>query len=259
MQVVVRALTVLTYLSEHPEGKTLQGISDALSMPVATVHRLLGTLTAEEFTVRGAERCYTLGSASLGLSKGVRRAAEVARPFMRRLSEQTQETVFLSELVGNRVVCVGLVEGSRPLRLFVRIGQEMPVHAAASARSVLAFQPDDLVNGILAGNELVRFRPGTPTTVAAVRAHLAKIRDRGFDVCDEELDPNVVAISAPVWGASGTVVAGLTLAAPRNRMDSVTLKREVLLVTRTAKELSASLGFTTRPPGIALPSDGGGA
>lgn len=244
MQVVVRALSVLAHLANHPEGQTLQELADGLQLPVATAHRLLAVLGAEEYVVRAGEgKRYKLGASALALSRGIRRNSEAAEPYMQALSDQTQETVFLAELVGTRVVCVALVEGTRPLRLFVRVGQEMPVHAAASARSLLAFQPDGLVDAVLAEHELTRFTPETPASMAAVKRHLMLVRERGYDLCDQELDPNVVAVSAPVRAGDGKVTASVTLAAPRDRIDSVTRKRHIALIQRTASSISAAVGF----------------
>lgn len=243
MQVVVRALKVLRHLGVHREGQTLQELSDALETPVATMHRLLAVLVGQEFVARSEEtKQYTLGPSSLALAQGVRRVADVARPQLRGLSAATGETVFVTELVGDRAVCVALEEGTRPLRLFVRIGQELPMHAAASARALIAFLDETKVDGILGSRDLARFTDETPSTVSAVRAHLNDVRERGYDTCDQELDPNVWAVGAPIRDSSGAVVASVSLASPADRMDSVTRKRVIGLVGEAADAISASLG-----------------
>lgn len=249
MRLVVRALTVLDYLSENSDGRTLQDISDGLDIPVATAHRLLAVLHEQEFVVRNSvDRHYKLGPAAFRLATGIRRAANVAREHMERLTEATGETVFLSELIDSRVVCVGLVDGARPLHLFVRIGKEMPVHAAASARALMAFQPAKRIDELLLNHELVRYRQGTQTTPEAVKSRLALIRQRGYDVCKDELDPNIVAVGAPVRTAGGQVVASVTIAAQHDRMDPVTLRREILLVRKTAAAVSAGMGYRCPSP-----------
>lgn len=244
MQVVVRALAVLRLLGAHREGQTLRELSDNLDIPIATVHRLMAVLAAEEFVVRTAEsKRYVLGSAALSLAQGVRRVADVARPHMQALSAQTEETVFLTELVGHRAVCVALVDGTRPLRLFVRVGQELPVNAAASARALLAFQTERVIDSVLTAHELAQYTDDTPATISAVKEHLAEVRQLGYDVCDDELDPNVVAIGAPIYASDGTVLASVTLAAPQERMGSLARKREAARVVETARAISAGLGF----------------
>lgn len=243
----MRAMSVLSYLGEHRDGLTLRALSDDLHIPVATAHRMLAALEEQEFVLRDPQtRRYTVGAAALGLAKAARLPAEVVPPFGRRLATITGETVFMTQLVGARVVCVWLDEGKRPFRLLVRVGQEMPAHAAASARCLLAFQPRELVDGILAGQELVRYQERTSTTVAAVRSRMSQIRDRGYDVSWGELDAKVAAASAPVRSAAGDVVAALTIAAMHERVDQPMLLRRVRLVCEASAAVSEALGYRAK-------------
>lgn len=246
MRLVVRTLAVLRHLADRPEGQSLVELSGALDAPLPTLHRLMAVLVTQEFVVRSLkDKRYTLGPAAVSLNRGMRRVEEIARPHMAELSAQTQETVFLTEMVGRRAVCTALVDGSRPLRLSVRVGQELPIHAAASARAILAFLPEGEVDQLLAAHELVRFTDDTPHTVSAVKEHLDEVARRGFDVCDQELDLNVIAISAPVRSKIGTVTASLTLAAPRDRMSTLIRRRWTAQVLDAANAISTESGHSS--------------
>jgi len=250
MQLVIRTLAVLRHLADRPEGRSLMDIAGAVEAPLPTLHRLMTVLVAEEFVAKSPDtRRYTLGSGAVSLHRGMRRLEEVARTHMGELSAATQETVFLTELVGYRAVCTGLVDGSRPLRLSVRVGQELPVHAAASARTLLAFLPAGDVEEVLSSHELTQFTDDTPHTISAVKRHLREVARRGFDVCDQELDLGVVAISAPVRSQTGRVIASLTLAAPKDRISALTRRRWIGQVLAAADAVSTDLGHV--PPGPA--------
>ena len=247
MQVVVRALRVIQYLGTRTQGVTLGELSDHFGVAPATMHRLMAVLTEHEFAVRtGDSKQFSLGPAALSLAQATRHVADVARPHMQDLSASTGETVFLTELVGRRAVCVALVDGTRPLRLFVRVGQELPLNAAASARVLLAFQGEAQIDELLEAHDLMRFGPGTPTTSAAIKAHLVEVVRQDYDLCDGELDANVVAVAAPIRGREGDVVASLTAACPSNRMDPLARKRLISLVQDAAARISAGIGYS--PP-----------
>ncbi len=242
MQLIRRALAVLTRLGEERE-LTMQQLSTALGVPMPSMHRLLATLSEEEYVVRNEQRAYALGPAALALARGARPLEDVARPAMRELSETTGETVFLTTLVGKRAICTAMVDGSRAVRLFVTVGQSMPFHAAASARSMLAYQPPHVVAELLA-SPLTRFAAGTPSTLDEVLAHLDKVRRDGYDVCRDELDPHVLAVSAPIRLASGSVGASVTLAAPSERHGDVEAewgKRLIATADRISRELGSPL------------------
>lgn len=256
MQVVRRALQVLRVLSDHQDGLTLQDLSRELSSPPATMHRLLAVLEDERFVVRSATtKRYSLGADAFLLALTAKHVAEVAREELAALSRSNGETAFVSELVGDRAVCTALVEGSRPLRLFVRVGQELPLHAAASSRAIIAFLDQEYVAEVLRRSDLVRFTDETPGTVDETLAHLLVVRSQGFDLCEEELDPNVWAVGAPIRDHIGNVVASVTVAGPVERIDAVTRRKVIGDVRAAADAISRQIGFRDK---AAQAAQGGG-
>lgn len=248
MQPVVRALNVLRLLASHAGGLTLQELGDALDIPPGSMHRLLAVLSAEQFVSRSpTNRRYFLGPAARQLAdSGSAQHRLLVSPHraLTELARQSQETVFLTELVGDRALCVALVEGRHPLRLFVRIGQDMPLHAAASARTLLADRTDEEARLMLAGNPLTSYTESTPSSVEQVLEHLAVIRTRGYDVCEDELDRGVWAVSAPIHMSTGRVCTSITLAAPGDRLATPRMRKEARdAVLAAAATMAADLGY----------------
>lgn len=218
MQLVKRTVGVLRSLARRPDGAVLQEIATDMDIPLSTAHRLLAVLVAEEFVIRD-ERTYRLGPEALRLSSAARSLHQVARPHLTRLSTTTGETVFLAELVNDRVLCTAMAPGSHALRLFVHVGQELPLNAAAGARAILAHLPLEEARRLLTGEALTSFTVDTPDSAAAVLDLLDTVRSRGYDVCDGELDANVVAVGAAIRTGHG-VTASLTVAAPPDRLQA---------------------------------------
>ncbi|MGQ4487844.1 IclR family transcriptional regulator [Streptomyces sp. SAS_281] len=250
MQVVIRALNVLRALAPKTRGATLQELHEELDIPVGSLHRVLATLTEQDFVTRSpANRRFFLGQEARRLAdQNADRSALLfaPHPAISAAAEASGETVFLTELIGDRAVCVALSEGRHPLRLFVRIGQEMPLHAAASGRSLLSHLPERAVQDLVGKRPLTAFTADTPTTVEAVLEHLALVRARGYDVCDDELDRGVWAVAAPVFTSTGTTAASVTLAAAGGRMrDPLVRATAVQTVLTAARALSDGLGFTS--------------
>lgn len=247
MQPVVRTLNVLRVLGQAERGMSLQELCDVLSIPLGSMHRVLSVLSDERFITRSqTNKKYFLGPAARELAnEGTRpHGALVApHPALGNLADVTGETVFMTELVGDRAICISLVEGQYPLRLFVRIGQEMPLHAAASARVLLADLDDSTVIGLLARHPMTAFTKETPATIEDVVEHLTMIRARGYDVCDDELDKGVWAVAAPVYTSTGRICASVTLAAPSGRMAIPQIRDTAISqVTAAAAAMAADLG-----------------
>ena len=255
MQPIIRALAILTVLANKRAGLTLSDLAQELDLPISTVHRLANVLTDEGFVIRTRTgRRYLLGPAARALVAGTSGAfvRQVADPLLADLNAETQETVFLSELVGSQIVCFSVVDGIRPMRFLVRPGGTLPLHAAAAARAILAWLPDLDRSRLLDSIEYTRWTANTISSPSALYRKLEDTRRLGYDVCDDELDDRVWAVGAPIFDVSGEVRASLTVVAP---LDSVTSERrrdEIIASTVAhARRISTELGFRSESPGSA--------
>jgi len=245
MQVVFRALSILRCVGHSPEPLTLTDISNSLDLPPSTLHRLLTALTKEDFVMRDeTTRRYSPGRNLLEIASLRRpnKLPQLAAPVLQRLSQQFSETVFVSSLELDRAVCVGLIESDRPLRLNMSVGNPFPWHASASARSILAFLPQSLIEHLLDEQKMDLFTMNTPRTHDEVYSHLMMVRESGYDVCDDELDSNVWAVAAPILTDPHDVHGSLTIGAPGERFKSRSLRdAATAAVVEGAAEIASGL------------------
>ena len=246
-----RALGILLTLGEHPEGVSLSRIGEETGLPLATVHRLLKTLRDRHFVAQGpTTRLYFLGPAISQLWEETHRRdasqrLSVVPREMVRVRDMTGETVFLSEFRGNQVLCQSLIPSHHSLQLYVRVGQRMPLHAAAAARVLLAWRDADWAADLLQRTELVAFTAQTPKTVTQVLKRLSLVRSRGFDTCASELDEHAWAVSFPVRQALGDVVASVTLAGPEHRLHTRAARNAAsTALADAARDLSMRMGWS---------------
>lgn len=75
-------------------------------------------------------------------------------------------------------------------------------------------------------------------------AHLELVRTQGYAIDDEENEPGIRCVAAPIWNELGHVVAAISISVPTIRisrkMIQETLKNQVM---DTALEISRKLGF----------------
>ncbi|MER7282422.1 IclR family transcriptional regulator [Dactylosporangium sp. NPDC000244] len=249
MQPVVRALNVLQALSNRPDGMTLQELHLELEVPLGSMHRILGVLREQRFVSRSpVDLRYFLGPAVRDLTeKNVSETGgmQSLTTVVRELSQATGETVFLTELHGSEAICVSLVEGVYPLRLFVRLGQVMPMNAAAAARILLAYLSPEVATELLASHGLDEFTPSSPHTVESVVARFPDIRERGYDIAANELDEGVWAVAAPIFTSTGRVTASVTLAGSAGRFATADSRAATIRsVTEAAARMSTLLGWS---------------
>lgn len=256
MRVVDRTLRLLELLAEQGDNVGVIQLSQQLALPASTLHRLLSVLAQHRLVVQEpVSRRYGLGPGVLGLAQSYLQGnllVSSAQPFLASLRSRLQETVFLTALVGDDPICVATAESPRPLQFYMRVGQRMPCHAAASARAILAFRSPAEVARALGREALARFTRSTRTEASEVLAELGRVRERGYAVCAEEMEVGVTAVSAPVRDASGTVVASVTVVAPSERLAPPRQSAAVEAVRATADAIAEALGYRSPRNGRAV-------
>ena len=122
-----------------------------------------------------------------------------------------------------------------------------PAHLAASGKELLAHHSAGAVRRLYADGALPRLTRRGPASLQALLAELAETRARGHSLDDEGVREGVFGIGAPVFGASGAVVAGLALCLHKADDRPALRRRHVQTVLDAAAALSRRLGGEGAP------------
>ncbi len=246
-QVLERTFGILEVFTEaRPEWSTTE-IARALGLPVPTVHRILAALKRLGYVSQHEEtRRFRLGLAALSLGERARAIADlrpVALVPLRRLSDATGETALLTVLTPerDRSVCLERVETPQPLRLSVQPGRQLPLHAGASQKALLAFMPEEEIERQMS-QPLERFCQSTITDPRALRRELKAIRARGWASSYEETNVGVWGIAVPVLSDTD-VVCAVGIAGPSPRLSAERVREDVGLVHDAAAAIGRALGL----------------
>src|SRR5262249_36219596 len=102
-----------------------------------------------------------------------------------------------------------------------------------------------VVESVLAAG-LARVSPSTITNRAAFLRELRTTQQRGYGLNLGEWVPDVVGISAPVFGPAGAIEGAMGVAGPTSRLNARDASRVGRVVRRYADRLSAKLGTVRR-------------
>jgi IclR family acetate operon transcriptional repressor len=254
VQSLDRGLEILDVLSKSGDAVTVTSIAQILDVDKSTAYRLLVTLQERGYVEQDEHRRYRLSYKPIQLGMTELNRMELrtrAKPYLRELATATGEVAHFAKLIHDRVVYIERVESPNPVSVSTGIGADVPVHAAATGKALLAFVPREQMERMIAQNGLKRFTPRTITNVDQLRRHLHEIRQVGYAVDDEELHLGVRCIAAPVFDYQGTVVASIGISGPSHRVTLDQLDRLTALVTDASRRLSSAGGFQ-------LPEDGAG-
>lgn len=252
LQTLHRALDLLEVLAEAGQV-TLSGLSEQLGLARTTTHRLLTTLTTRGYIRQDPMtghysvgiRTFVVGSAFVAQNQ----VRDLARPFLRELNQQFNETISLAVLDGDEAVYVDVVDSKQTLRTFARVGARVPLYCTGVGKALLTgFGATELAR--YTGTHPLRpFTPSTITSADALRGEIRRAQETGYVLDREEYTAGVRCGAAPMRNHAGQTVAALSFSGPAYRIVGKFWTVTAGAVAAAAQELSRSLGFYAEPPG----------
>ena len=134
-------------------------------------------------------------------------------PFLEDLAKATGETVELTVESAQGAVVVDQVATSHPFKPNLPTGRILGNMANSAVRMWVAMRPEEERARLLREPQL-KFTPHTTTDPEELAAMLERAAAEGVAYDLEEQDLGVCAVSAPVFGPGGDVLAVLTVVAP---------------------------------------------
>lgn len=243
---LVKALAILDcFNADHPQ-LGVREVARQLNMSTSTVGRLLATLhSADVLSQDPTTRLYRIGSKVLSWNAVYMHGLDVrekARPMLEELHQLTQETVNLYILDGTERVCVERLESSQRVRVIVQIGERMPLYAGSAGKAILAFAPSELVERILE-KPLERMTDNTITSRKKLLEELRSVRNCGYAVSHAERFTDAMGLAAPIFDATGNVIAALNVSGPLLRFTQTEVAKYAPKVVQLANQVSKSLGY----------------
>jgi DNA-binding IclR family transcriptional regulator len=213
--VLDKAVQVLNALVDGP--KNLAELVAATDLPRATAHRLAVALQAHDLVRRDSDGRYALG---FGLATLGRAAldnaplAQLARPALAQLRDETEESAQLYVRDGDHRVCIESLASPHGLRTIVAVGAALPLDAGSAGRVLLG---------------LVDESAGQPGD--------------GWIESIEEREAGVASVSAPIRDRGGAVVAAIGVSGPIERTTREPGLRYGDAVLRAARAVEVAAGF----------------
>jgi IclR family KDG regulon transcriptional repressor len=249
---VATAIHLLKAFSEDEVEIGISAMARRLGLAKSTVHRLASTLVSEGLLEQDQESGkYHLGVALFRLGALVRRRMDVsneARPYLYDLREKVNESVHLAILDGSEIMYVYNLESTHAIRMRSDIGVRKPVHCTAEGQAILAFQPAETIERVIAAG-LPSRTPRTITSAEKFIKALGLVRQRGCAIEDEESELGMICVAAPIRDDSGAVVAAVGIAGPTMRLSKKAIAGVIPHVIATAEQVSARLGYRGRAAG----------
>ena len=207
--VLDKAVEVLAALTDGP--KNLADLVAVTELPRATAHRLATALQVHDLVRRDADGRYALGFGLATLGRAALDSAplaQLARPALAQLRDETEESAQLYVRDGDHRVCIESLASPHGLRTIVAVGAALPLTVGSAGR-------------VLGGAR----------------------ESVGWIESVEEREAGVASVSAPIADRSGAVVAAIGVSGPIERTTRQPGSRYGDAVLRAARFVEQAAGF----------------
>jgi DNA-binding IclR family transcriptional regulator len=242
VQSVDRAARLLEAVASAAEPSSAPALADRCGLNRSTSWRILATLEHHGLVDRDPESGrYSIGHAVVRLAGASRHEALARRahPLLRRLADDTGETVNLATAHGLDLVYVSQVQAPHVMTANW-LGRPVALHATSTGKAFLAWLAPEERGAALEG-PLERHTDATVTDPAALEAELRVVRRRGHAVSRGELEPALWGVSAAARRANGRPAAVISVWGPESRIRAWGLRRLGEATAAVAEELAERL------------------
>ncbi len=212
--------------AEHPR-MTLSEVAARTDMDRAKARRFLLTLHALGF-VRRSGRQFELTPRVLQLGYAYQASNQyraVVQQYLEDVTVELGESSSLAVLDGDEVVYVLRSSARhRLMAITLSVGTRLPATHTSMGRVLMAQLTDAELEAMLTRVKLQAFTSCSITAVKTLNEEIARIREQGYAIVDQELDSGLRSVAVPAFAGSGELLGAINISTNAARVDMDTLK-----------------------------------
>jgi len=246
----MRAMNVLEYLAQSKRGASISEISRNLALPKSSTYLVLKTLEQGGYLRRNVQSSrYYFGSRLVCFSRKVLENLDlraVARPILSRLMLQTGMSVHLAVLEGNEAVIIDRSEPPGSGAGADWVGRRLDINCTGVGKAIVAFLSCEQFAEVIAAKRFARHNENTIVTISGVKKELAKVREQGYALDDEDDELGVRCIGAPVFDGHQQAIAAISLAGTAEQIPLDRIRTLAKALKQAASEISLQFDILNR-------------
>ncbi|ASI91782.1 IclR family transcriptional regulator [Vibrio mediterranei] len=222
-----KALSVLEFLGNYPNGISLQKVSEGTGFNKSSVHRILATFEASGYVAQmssGKEYRLTMKLVQLGHAAINSDVTGAVKPFLSELLNDVNETVnFLSFDADNIIFKDKFEPVNAAFRTRTYVGLHSPMYCSAAGKCYLAFSTDAVRETYWQRN-VSTMKPLTENTIldkSQFFSVLDQIKARGYALDDEENEAGISCVAVPIFDKNNTPVYAVSVSSLTPKMKAL--------------------------------------
>lgn len=234
-----RVAAILEFAAADADaGISLAGVTQKLDAPKSSIHGLISGLLNIGYLIERDGR-YFVGP-GLGVLLGVsaqQTLADAAYHELRRLREETEETVLLGVRVGNSVVYTEQLESLHPIRYAAPMQVRRPMLTTSMGKLFLSEMDERQIRRIVRAQQT-----DDALVVEDLLDELALVRERRYALNHVPTQAGITALAAGIRDGDGRLTAAIAVRGPSFRMESGKVEGYARLLVGAADRVTAAVG-----------------
>ncbi|MEJ9233132.1 IclR family transcriptional regulator [Peribacillus butanolivorans] len=246
IRAVERTINILNCFSFEKTSLSTDEIIKETGLPKTTIFRLLWTLEKNgliQYDLK--EHSYRLGYKILeygGIALEDVDIRQEAEPFLSELHKRTDYTILLGTKQDDTIQYL-LRYDKGDFTSASYIGRRRILHYGALGILLMAYLPVEEAERILQNYPLDQLTPFTVIDEDKFVRRLEIIRNQGFYVDIDETFVGFTAISVPIFGTKGQVIAAVGISGASFKMEEEGIERITDLARNTCLNISRRMGY----------------
>ncbi|HBH12583.1 MAG: putative transcriptional regulator, IclR family [Clostridiales bacterium 38_11] len=241
---IKRATDIMDLIFAANRELGVSEISHELSLPKATVYRILITLAKGGFISKGHETGkYTLGGKFIKYSDRVKRDINVytiAKPYMERLAAKVGETVNLAIDYDHQSLIIDRENGEQT-SLLSKLVSDAPYNCSSSGKIFLSHKSDNEIRDYFNKGYAKKRTIKSITSLETFDKQRKEILQKGYAIDDEEYDYGLYCIGKPIFSHSKKLMAVISLSGPKSRLEHKGYEFVKNSLTETVNEIQIKI------------------
>jgi DNA-binding IclR family transcriptional regulator len=199
---IENTLALLEYFAEHQSPATLADVVAHFGWPRSSAFNILSTLAEAGYLyephARGGFYPSSRWSHVVTAITAAEPLPDALRRIIRKLADETQETVWISAPGGMFAVFLDVIESQSSVRYAAEPGKRVPIHITATGQALLSKFSEQDRQIVLRKASFGSFGPNAPTNVEDVIQQIEVGQARGWFDSASHFSPDLGGVSVPV-------------------------------------------------------------
>jgi len=244
-----KAFKLIEIVADNKEGLRLKNIAKTMGCSESSIHHLISTLVENNIITKNPiNNNYCLGVKILELGNKYLSGLpfyELASKYLEKLHEEFNESIYLLNFEGSKMVLLEEFSSSRMLKSYISV-KINEAHATACGKILLSEFTITQIEEHIRKYGLTPFTKNTIIDKDLLLAEILNVKNQGYSFDNEELEESLTCIGAPIYNFKNKLISTIIIAMPKNRLDSQKKEKMILSLKSATRIISEKLGYKSK-------------